>query len=475
MSRTFRAISVLLLAVLFAGPAVAGPSSALERRIYASFVDGDYARAAALIEQYLKASPRDAVMLYNGACAYSRLGRNERAASYLRRSIDAGLRDLDQILADPDLKGLRDHPTYQAVIAHLRRPALRHIHEALDRWRAIFGDEQYRYEADERRRIAFATALDPMSHREMREMVERQADQLLASLFESAAAGYVLVAVPTPRDADRLLEGEHIGGMYEHAKRQLVARDIGGSLRHEFVHALHHQHMEQLGQQHPLWIQEGLATLYEDYAFNEDGSIVFLPNERHNIVKRRGRAHLLTSWDDLLVISEEAFMARAQQLYPQVRSMFEFVADRGHLSCWYRALVEHFDEDRTGKKAFERCCGGPAEEGERQWRRWLAQRPYVDLSIDEGDAALGIVSRPNAINDGVVIVEFLPYSAAKRGQLRLGDVIVSVDGEPTRSLPELQAVIASKKVGDLVGVRARRNGSYFTVVVSLRPLQPIMW
>jgi S1-C subfamily serine protease len=52
---------------------------------------------------------------------------------------------------------------------------------------------------------------------------------------------------------------------------------------------------------------------------------------------------------------------------------------------------------------------------------------------------------------------------------------VAVDGEPTRSLTELQTIIATKHVGDSVRIRARRDGDYFTVVVRLRPLEPIMW
>ncbi|MCZ6493272.1 MAG: PDZ domain-containing protein, partial [Planctomycetota bacterium] len=79
-------------------------------------------------------------------------------------------------------------------------------------------------------------------------------------------------------------------------------------------------------------------------------------------------------------------------------------------------------------------------------------------------------STPNSSNDGVLIEHLRPRSAARRAQLRVGDVIVSADGRATRSLKELHAVIASKRVGDTLAIRARRDGSYFTVVVSLRPL-----
>ena len=264
-------------------------------------------------------------------------------------------------------------------------------------------------------------------------------------------------------------------GIYKLSKRGLTGRDIGGSLRHEFCHALYYANMEQLKQKHPLWVQEGLASLYEDYIFTNDEQVVFLPNERHNIVKALAAAGRLTPWRDLLSLSEERFMARASQLYPQTRSIFEFLADRGRLRSWYRALIEHFDVDRTGAAAFETCFGMPLADVERSWRLWLMTRPKIDLTIDAGDAVLGIESKPNVSNDGVLITEIRPRSAAAGSQLRVGDTIVSVDGTPTRSFAELFTLIAAKRIGDTVRVRARRDGGYFTVVVRLRPLLPMRW
>ena len=113
-----------------------------------------------------------------------------------------------------------------------------------------------------------------------------------------------------------------------------------------------------------------------------------------------------------------------------VVSIFEFVADQGKLTQWYEYFVANFREDATGGKAFELCFDMPLDEIERAWRRWLTTRPKIDTTIDPGDASLGIQSRPNGSNDGVVIDSMLPGSAARRSQLRVGDVIVSIDGVP---------------------------------------------
>ena len=467
-----RALLLLLLVLLAgAGPrpqeATRPPSA---QRIARLFGRGDYAVAAPLIKQFLEANPRDPAMLYRAACVSSELGERDRAASYLLRAVKAGWRNFDKMKRDAHLDSIRDHQIYAAILEAEERVTERVGHKALEQWRATFGEEAYRYELDGERRLAYATALDEVSHREMRRMLERQVDQLVEFLFEAPPSYSVLIAVPTPQDARTLFADIEVGGIYEHHLRRLIARDIGRSLRHEIVHAIHFGHMERLGQPHRLWIQEGLATLYEDYELDADGSVRFLPNDRHNIVWSRARGGRLTPWRELFEMSAELFMAKAIDLYPQARSIFEFVDERGKLARWYQVYVEHFDEDDSGLLAFEITFGTPVEEVERDWRAWVRRRPIVDTRIDRGDAALGIIAQPNAVNDGVVITRMLARSAAERSGLEVRDVIVSVDGRATRSLAELQAVIGTRHVGERVLVRARREGRYFTVVVTLRPL-----
>ena len=108
-----------ILTVALGGTSQATTGS-LARQIYQSFVDGDYPRAASLIERQLERTPRDPALLYNAACAYSHLAMLDRAASYLRRAVEAGLNDVDQILTDPDLDPIRNHPTYTVLIERLR-------------------------------------------------------------------------------------------------------------------------------------------------------------------------------------------------------------------------------------------------------------------------------------------------------------------------------------------------------------------
>lgn len=441
----------------------------LERRIVRSFAAGDYQAAADLLERYLAEHPTDPTQLYNAACAYALLAERDRSASYLIRAVQAGYKDFNHLVRDPDLESIREHPKYLAVVEALDRVASNRAHDVLDRWRASYGTDDYRYEKDEKRRLAYATALDDVAHRQMRRMLERQADHLTETLFDVDPKWYVLIAVPTPEDAAGIFRNDSLGGIYIHAKRQLIARDIGGALRHEFVHAIHYAHMNEIRQDHPLWIQEGLASLYEDYEFRPDGSVRFLANERHNVVRRRASGNRLMRWDDLFEISSDRFMGRAGQLYPQVRSIFEYVAERGKLVEWYHAYVDHFDDDRSGVAAFEQTFGQSLGDIEGNWRDWIRLRPAVDVVIAAGDASLGIESRLRGSNDGVLITNVIPGSAADFARLERYDVIVSANDRATRSLLELQTIIGSKEIGEKVRLRVRRGRQYFTVIVTLRP------
>src|SRR5690606_3106481 len=55
---------------------------------------------------------------------------------------------------------------------------------------------------------------------------------------------------PAARTATR-----EVGGRYDHDTKRLIARDLGSTLRHEFLHVLHWRSMMHLGQRHPIWIQ----------------------------------------------------------------------------------------------------------------------------------------------------------------------------------------------------------------------------
>jgi TolB-like protein/Flp pilus assembly protein TadD len=60
----------------------------------------------------LEMSPGDSVMLYNGACLYSRLGEKQRAIDTLRQAIAAGVTNFGWMKHDPDFDPIRNEPGF---------------------------------------------------------------------------------------------------------------------------------------------------------------------------------------------------------------------------------------------------------------------------------------------------------------------------------------------------------------------------
>ncbi|MDZ4182747.1 MAG: alpha/beta hydrolase-fold protein, partial [Candidatus Cloacimonadaceae bacterium] len=83
------------------------PSTALLTAANANYQGGDYEEAARNYIAYLKAVPSDANALYNLACCYGLLGREDLAAQVLVQAYKAGFEDVEHIMKDPDFDPVR--------------------------------------------------------------------------------------------------------------------------------------------------------------------------------------------------------------------------------------------------------------------------------------------------------------------------------------------------------------------------------
>jgi len=100
---------------------------------------------------------------------------------------------------------------------------------------------------------------------------------------------------------------------------------------------------------------------------------------------------------------------------------------------------------------------------------------------------LGISLIPDPIANrwgvkGVVIAKVQPGSMAAQaglqgleesqgGRIRLGDVIISIDGEAVRNYDDLARILDRHNVGDRVSLSVRRNGKEHTLSVKLQAIQ----
>jgi serine protease DegQ len=69
--------------------------------------------------------------------------------------------------------------------------------------------------------------------------------------------------------------------------------------------------------------------------------------------------------------------------------------------------------------------------------------------------------------DGVVVLSVTQGSPAAAAKLEQGDIIVSLDGTPIRTLSDLYAALRQQRPGDRVGIRVVRDGAEQTITVTL--------
>lgn len=95
------------------------------------------------------------------------------------------------------------------------------------------------------------------------------------------------------------------------------------------------------------------------------------------------------------------------------------------------------------------------------------QRPYLGVNIQELDAdyakELGV-----DISQGVVIETLVDGGSAQFAGLQPRDIIVSINGKAVKSVPELQEIISSAKVGDTLNVQVLRKGKKQEIPVRLK-------
>ena len=82
---------------------------------------GETDRALSWLHRGLEIDPDDPISLYNVACNYATLNKVEESLDYLERAARNGTISEDWMTNDADLKNLRSHPRYVALLAKVTR------------------------------------------------------------------------------------------------------------------------------------------------------------------------------------------------------------------------------------------------------------------------------------------------------------------------------------------------------------------
>ena len=90
-------------------------------RASAAYKTEDYARAATLYQDAIKAGAQPGVPAYNAACCFALLGKTDEAFTWLAKSLDAGWRDVEKLRADADFKSLHADPRWEVALERCKK------------------------------------------------------------------------------------------------------------------------------------------------------------------------------------------------------------------------------------------------------------------------------------------------------------------------------------------------------------------
>ncbi len=476
----FRLLAVLCLCVVTSCSFALGDPkpSELESAGIAAMEEGEYQEAESVFRQLIELRPDSFVGHYNLASALSMQGDGQGAVDALSKAITIGFTDLGQIKRDPDLATLRTMPFYDELVTNWQALLEARRANDLDSIKGLIR-KKIELRTDKELKIELVSAHDQIATDQAEDELVLLADWGNEVLFSSMGSiedqAWVMVALPDRAGFAKwaitvfgpAVRGNisSVGGAYEHQKRRLVAQDLGATLRHEFIHVLHWRDMNRLGQAHAPWIQEGLASLVEDYDL-KDGKVVPVASWRTNIIKRTNDRHRLVSIEALANTPMNAFTAkRPLAKYAHARTIMLYLLDQGKLGAFYRTYTQQYPEDPTGLGALETVLGKELETIEQDFQAWIDTLETVPETGSDLTATLGIEIK-NGTGDGVV-VRGLPGDARSRTGLRLGSVITAIDGRPTRDLFELIRILGKYQPGQTVTLHHRRGTVHKTSRVEL--------
>jgi hypothetical protein len=457
---------------------------ALAREAIRAFVAGKFTTSEDLLLKQLKLQPNNFVVYYNLACCRAMRWDKPKALEYLTKAIEHGFCDARTLRSDASLKRLHDEDLFKEILAkwpqvlEARRDA--NLKGVSEDFKSGYVDS-----LDERLKLAYRSAFDEKTFAAAKVELAQLADwadaNAIPDILKKEAMSedaWVVVVLPSSFDFARWMISAYgpitsgavsmVAGSYEHDAKRLVAMDLGATLRHEFFHVLHWRDMTRRGQVHPIWIMEGLCSLVEDYDRGEDGKLVPAPSWRTNTVKRLEKLGKLPPIEQLAAMPQQRFTgSRPLANYALSRAVFLYLWQEGKLKEWYQTYTdeEMYKQDPTGVKALEEVFGKNIDTVNREYRNWVRELPMVPEEIKPGMASLGVEIQ-SAEGEGLKVIG-VNRRDPRRGDLRPGDIVVSVDHRSTRDIAELVRVLSKYTPDTEVEVDYRRGRLYKTTKVTL--------
>lgn len=195
----------------------------------------------------------------------------------------------------------------------------------------------------------------------------------------SSRRAFIAGLGPTRYDGGPML------GYFDAATREVFVDASGGgealfTLSHEMVHPLLHEDDARI----PMWLDEGIASVYESPEFPTDGEIRGRRSGRRLPALRAALRSPLRAGDmhlaRLFTTDATWFPARSTDAGARLRVLADHYAlaryvclwleENGQLWPFYRAFRDGQDHDFTGSVAFTRVVGKSPEDADADWLAW---------------------------------------------------------------------------------------------------------
>ncbi len=446
----------------------------LARNASEAFDARDFPKAERLLIKLVVTQKDNFVPMYNLACAQSLQGKRDEAAASLVKAVERGFSDIRYLQGDASLAAIKEHPTYQRLIATWPDILLKRREADIAFNSQLFASGYINTLVPELRiviRSAFPQAATDRAIDQLKGVAKWAQANAIADVLDAKALEsdpWVVVVLPSRPDFLRWLRvvygpdaasgNSMIGGAYQHDLRRLVSIDLASTLRHEFMHVVHWRSMSRMNQRHPIWIMEGFCSLPEDCIVAADGSLTPTTSWRTNTVKRMDRVNGMLPLRTLATLPQIKFMSsRPLANYAQSRAFFLFLSECGKLKPWYEAYIASYAEDPTGLNAIETVFKAPLADIEIDFRLWVRALEPVPDELKEGMPSLGAVIDAG-IGEGPIVRSQRRIPGVKGSDgLRMGDVIIAIENRPTREMAELVRVLTQLAIGDEVDVAYRRG------------------
>ncbi|HWE04044.1 MAG TPA: PDZ domain-containing protein [Tepidisphaeraceae bacterium] len=428
------------------------------------FIDiHDLDSAEARLRAAIAILPGKAIWQYNLACILTARKRIDAAMEALGRATELGFSDFTILESDADLKPLHELPAYQALIARKKEINHQAAELAMNDLKSRFGKD-YLYEVDEDRKLIFATNIDRATLDALKIWLHDQAKSQEEQLFAHKSDEFIRVVVPSLADYRKLVRQRGVMGIYEDETRTLLAERMGQVMTHEFTHALHAADQRAVRQEHPVWLREGLASMYEAGEF-ENGELLPRDNFRLAFIQSAARRHALIPLEKLLTLTTRDFVNSPNLAYGESSSLLLYLYEKKSLRKFYDAYKASYGSDPSGGGALESVTQLNLVDLQSAWTQWMLGRKSPQLVAAAGGPYLGL-HFGEAI-DGLKVSMVLPSGSAAKAGIKLGDVIVGLNDREVRDNASLAPLLSAHRVGDEIRLKVRRDGKYIDVPVTL--------